>query len=164
MGQLWYGSEYVPPQTGSDDDIHFSRYDKPSDSPQLGGKPLPPKTPRLKGAGIRAGERGKKAKKSFFTHTKSSKHEQEGRVYQNSQKRDPDSHPRKYCMNQHYRVDLVPAPSAAQRVTPTATSRMMPTGVLHTFIEMPAVMPVVPERNHTSEEIRAHFPAPGNWS
>ena len=78
-----------------------------------------------------------------------------------SKQRAPTVHTREYHMNEHYQVDLVPAPTAQQRRIPTLDTRMLPTGVLHTFVDMPKKMPVVSQLNCSKEEIQKHFPAPG---
>ena len=87
MGQMWYGAKYLPPQTGASDPVHFSRYDPPEESPQLGGQSLPPLVPRLRGIGTRRGERHGKALSSQFTHTKTTGHERRGFQYMRSKKR-----------------------------------------------------------------------------
>ena len=150
-----------PPQTGPNDPIYWSKYDKLTDSPSMGDYRIP-------ALGPPSGEPEKKAPKSskpvgrqIGTKKKGSRSKRDYIRIEKDVKKYPGKHTREYIWNSYNDVIRVPPPSQLQQTVPTLDYRQLKTGVFHTFTDFPLVEPVTDQRQSTPAEILRNFPVVG---
>ena len=134
MEQLYYAYKSQPPQTGPNDPIYWSKYDKLSDSPSLGTYRVPELEPPEGEPKTRAPKSRRPVSKQIGVKKKSSRSE---RLYIRVDKdvtKYPGKHTREYIWNAKNDVITVPAPSHMQRTVPALGFRRLRSGVYHTFV------------------------------
>ena len=121
-------------------------------------------SPRPTGAGSRPRPLKRKASKArqIGQRPKETRADRTITRLQKSAARDPErkKHKRDYKKNERYVVTTIPAPTVRQQTVTTLNRRMLRTGVLTFYTEMPDVLPVTDLTNSTSERIRQRFPTP----
>ena len=151
----------MPPQTGPDDPIYWSKFDKLEDSPSMGDYVIPALGPPSGEPEKRAPKSSKPVNKQIGSKKKGSRSQRRFIRINKDVKNYPEKHTREYIWNSYNDVVRVPPPTLLQQTVPTLEYRKLKTGVFHTFTDFPDVEPVTDQRQSTPAEILRNFPVVG---